>query len=167
MVPLSSRLELNGGAVTRKWIDGFAPAALELIREPTEADVAAHNTRRKTALDLPDGMTSFAIEPAVAGAAVDARIGSFPVRPAVLRASGKMPNRYGIEVDRLTAIPGILSTSATGSWSWRACGPREITDARRREAGAGRRDASRLAPSHIAAIERRHRRCPMRAWRNW
>jgi hypothetical protein len=63
----------------------------------------------KTALDLPDGVTSLAIEPAAASVAVDPRIGTFPVKPAVLRASGKMPNWYGIEVDRLTAIPGILS----------------------------------------------------------
>jgi len=70
---------------------------------------ASGGEKPKTALDLPDGTTSFAIQPAVAGAAVDPRIGSFPVKPAVLRASGKMPNWYGIEVDRLTAIPGILS----------------------------------------------------------
>ncbi|MDB5673176.1 MAG: hypothetical protein JWM65_158 [Sphingomonas bacterium] len=69
---------------------------------------ASGGEKPKTALDLPDGTTSFAIQPAAAGA-VDPRIGSFPVRPAVLRASGKMPNWYGIEVDRLTAIPGILS----------------------------------------------------------
>jgi hypothetical protein len=70
---------------------------------------ASGGEKPKTALDLPDGTTSFAIQPAVAGAMVDPRIGSFPVRPAAYRASGKMPNWYGIEVDRLTAIPGILS----------------------------------------------------------
>lgn len=63
----------------------------------------------RTALDLPDGKTSMMIEPAVAGAAVDSRIGSYPVTPATYRVAGKMPNWHGIEVDRLTAMPGVFS----------------------------------------------------------
>lgn len=79
------------------------------LMDAIAAAKASGGVKPKTALDLPDGLTSLAIDPAVAGAAVDPRIGSFPVKPAVLRASGKMPNWYGIEVDRLTAIPGVLS----------------------------------------------------------
>lgn len=62
----------------------------------------------KTALDLPEGQTSFAIEPAKAGDPIDPRVASFPARPAAYRASGRMPNYFGVEIDRLQAIPGVL-----------------------------------------------------------
>lgn len=65
--------------------------------------------RPRTALDLPDGKTSMMIEPAVAGAPVDSRIGHYPVKPATYRPAGKMPNWYGIEVDRLSAMPEVIS----------------------------------------------------------
>jgi hypothetical protein len=79
------------------------------LLEAILAAKASGGERPKTALDLPDGTTSFAIVPAAAGAAVDPRIGSYPVKPALYRGAGKMPNWYGIEVDRLTAMPGVLS----------------------------------------------------------
>lgn len=38
-----------------------------------------------------------------------ARLAGLPVVAADLRAAGKMPNYFGIEIDRLPAVPGILA----------------------------------------------------------
>jgi len=37
------------------------------------------------------------------------RLKGLPVVAADLRAAGKVPNYYGIEIDRLPAIPGVLA----------------------------------------------------------
>jgi len=65
--------------------------------------------RPEDELDLPEGVTSFAIQPPPAGTVPDPRIGAFPVRPAVYRAAAKIPNFYGITIDRITAIPGVIA----------------------------------------------------------
>ncbi|HLL31602.1 MAG TPA: hypothetical protein VK403_11445, partial [Allosphingosinicella sp.] len=38
-----------------------------------------------------------------------ARLSGLPVVAADLRAAGKMPNYFGIEIDRLPAVPGVLA----------------------------------------------------------
>lgn len=76
-----------------------------------EAVVAAKDgatEKPKNALALPPGITSFAIAPAKAGDAIDPRVTSFPTRPAAYRASGRAPNYFGVEIDRLQAMPGVL-----------------------------------------------------------
>jgi hypothetical protein len=40
---------------------------------------------------------------------VDPRLSGYKVVPAEFRAAGPVPNYYGVQVDRLTAIPGILA----------------------------------------------------------
>lgn len=40
---------------------------------------------------------------------VDPRLASYKVVPATFKAAGPVPNYYGVQVDRLTAIPGILA----------------------------------------------------------
>jgi hypothetical protein len=42
------------------------------------------------------------------GAVVDPRLSAYTITPASFRAYGRTPNYYGVQVDRLTAIPGIL-----------------------------------------------------------
>lgn len=39
---------------------------------------------------------------------VDARLGAYKVVPASFRPAGPVPNYYGVQVDRMTAIPGVL-----------------------------------------------------------
>ena len=62
----------------------------------------------RSPLDLPDGVTTMAIEPAQPGAPVDPRIGAFPVRPAEYHPFGKFQNTTGELVDRLTEMPGVF-----------------------------------------------------------
>ena len=39
---------------------------------------------------------------------IDPRLSAYKVVPATLKAAGPVPNYYGVQVDRLTAIPNIL-----------------------------------------------------------
>ena len=39
---------------------------------------------------------------------VDPRLSSYKVVPASFKAAGPVPNYYGVQVDRMTAIPGVL-----------------------------------------------------------
>ena len=55
------------------------------------------------------GLTSLAIEPAAPGMAVPARLAALPRVAASYRASGKMDNFFGVMVERLTPMPGVLS----------------------------------------------------------
>jgi hypothetical protein len=47
--------------------------------------------------------------PAEASSPRPARLAGLPVVPAELRAAGKLPNYFGIEIDRLPAVPGVLA----------------------------------------------------------
>lgn len=62
--------------------------------------------RPKNALDLPPGITSLRLEP---GASTDPRLPAAKIIPARLVPAGPMPNFFGIEVDRLTAIDGVFA----------------------------------------------------------
>ncbi|MDH7975785.1 hypothetical protein QH494_26675 [Sphingomonas sp. AR_OL41] len=62
----------------------------------------------RTLFDLPEGVTTMAIEPARPGAAIDPRIGTFPVVPAAYHSFGKIPNGGANLIDRLTAMPGVF-----------------------------------------------------------
>lgn len=59
-------------------------------------------------LQLPEGITTFAIDQKRAGQTLDPRIGTFPVRPAAYRPAGKRSNFHGAAVDRLTEMPGVF-----------------------------------------------------------
>jgi len=56
----------------------------------------------------PNRLASMEVVPPDPSMALPAGFGGHPVVPALLRAAGKMPNYYGIEIDRLNAIPGVL-----------------------------------------------------------
>ena len=54
------------------------------------------------------GLTAMRVEPASASTYVPAVLASLPRVAAAYRASGKMNNYFGMLVDRLTALPGVL-----------------------------------------------------------
>lgn len=62
----------------------------------------------RTEADLPPGLNTISWEVPVAGYAVDPRLSAYKIVPAELHAASRIPNYYGLMIDRLTAIPGIL-----------------------------------------------------------
>jgi len=59
-------------------------------------------------LELSETLNSISWAPPEPGAQIDPRLASFRIVPAEVRAAGRFPNYYGIQIDRLTPIPGIL-----------------------------------------------------------
>jgi hypothetical protein len=59
-------------------------------------------------MELPETMNSISWEVPQPGAAIDPRLASYHIVPAELGAAGRFPNYYGVQIDRLTAIPGVL-----------------------------------------------------------
>jgi hypothetical protein len=55
------------------------------------------------------GLTSLALEPAAPAMAVPARLAGLPRVAASYRASGKVDNFFGVMVERLTPVPGVLA----------------------------------------------------------
>lgn len=60
-------------------------------------------------LDLPESLNSISWEVPEAGASIDPRLSSYRIRPAELRAARRFPNYFGVQIDRLTSLPGILA----------------------------------------------------------
>lgn len=58
--------------------------------------------------EFPGKMTTTSWLPPVAGDAIDPRLASFTIVPADLHASGRVPNYFGLQIDRLTPVPGVL-----------------------------------------------------------
>lgn len=54
-------------------------------------------------------MNSQQVVPAAAGAMLPARLAGLPVVPAELRAAGKVPNFFAVEIDRHPPIDGVLA----------------------------------------------------------
>lgn len=52
---------------------------------------------------------SHSLSPPDPAAKLPPRLAGLPVVPADLRAAAKMPNYFGIEIDRLPAVPGVLA----------------------------------------------------------
>ena len=68
----------------------------------------------KAKADEVDGLRSGALTmvrwtPRDSSMAVDPRLSAYKVVPASFRAAGPVPNSYGVQVDRMTAIPGVLA----------------------------------------------------------
>lgn len=58
---------------------------------------------------LRDGsLTMMRWKPYDSSMAIDPRLTSFKVAPAQFRPAGPVPNYFGVQVDRMTAIPGVL-----------------------------------------------------------
>ncbi|MCW6535625.1 hypothetical protein [Sphingomonas lycopersici] len=64
----------------------------------------AGKPKGKSAIDA-EGL---ALEPATAAMPVDPRLAALKVRAADFRPSGKLPNYYGLRIDRLPAIAGVM-----------------------------------------------------------
>lgn len=62
----------------------------------------------KTPFDLPADVSSLTWTVPEAGVIADPRLAGHTIVPARLRAAGPIPNYYGVAVDRMTAIPGVL-----------------------------------------------------------
>jgi len=54
-------------------------------------------------------ITMMRLTPSSGTMPVDPRLASYKIVPATYRAAGPVPNYYGVQVDRLTAIPGVLA----------------------------------------------------------
>ena len=55
------------------------------------------------------GLTGMRVEPMQATDPVPASLVNLPRQAAVYRAAGKIDNFFGVQIDRLTALPGVLS----------------------------------------------------------
>lgn len=62
-----------------------------------------------TDMDLPETMNSLSWEPPGPDIAVDPRLSAYKVVPADLWASQGFPNYFGIQIDRMTPVPGVLA----------------------------------------------------------
>lgn len=62
-------------------------------------------------MDPDTAVTPFSILPPVAAIPVDPRLTSFTVRPAVYSAGRKFPNYFGLIVDRINPMPGVIAYS--------------------------------------------------------
>lgn len=69
---------------------------------------ASGGTQIRDPLELPEGITTFAIDQKRSGQASDPRLGTFPRRAAVYLPAGKRSNLHGVAVDRLTEMPGVF-----------------------------------------------------------
>lgn len=63
----------------------------------------------KTGFDLPADVSSLTWDLPEEGEITDPRLAGYSIVPAQLRAAGHIPNYYGVAVDRITAIPGIVT----------------------------------------------------------
>jgi hypothetical protein len=79
-----------------------------LIEERDRAKTAGKELPR-TAIDLPESMTSTGWAPPVAGDRIDPRLANYTVEPAELHASRRVPNYLGLEIDRMMPIDGVLA----------------------------------------------------------
>lgn len=59
-------------------------------------------------LELPESLNSISWAPPEPGARIDPRLAAYRIVPADLRAGGRFPNYYGVQIDRLTPVPGVL-----------------------------------------------------------
>lgn len=88
---------VNAGAVVLNWLE-------ERQRAKAEKREVPH-----TDMDLPETLNTLGWKPAVAGAPVDPRLAAYTIIPAELHASRRFPNYFGVQVDRITPIPGVIA----------------------------------------------------------
>ncbi len=76
--------------------------------ELVEKAKAAGATPPKTDFDLPGGASPYAWDVPVSGDPIDPRLAAFTIIPADVRAAGRFPNYFGVAIDRLGPVPGVL-----------------------------------------------------------
>lgn len=94
--------QADAGAVTN--LGRIGNTFLDLVAESKRNG----SDRPDDLFDLGEGKTTVQIAPAASDEAPDPRIGTFPVRRAQYRPAGKLPNWYGVGIDRLTEMPGVF-----------------------------------------------------------
>ncbi len=87
---------VNAGTVKSNLTDAYQLAKDKAIEKP------------KDDFDLPAGINAMGWGPPSSEDAMDARLSKYKVTAAKLRPSRRFPNYFGVFIDRLTAIPGIL-----------------------------------------------------------
>jgi hypothetical protein len=87
---------VNGGMMKLNWMEERQKAKDEGRPLP------------KTEFDIPEHLTSISWEVPVDGAAIDPRLSDYKILAADLHATSGFPNYFGLVIDRVTAIPGIL-----------------------------------------------------------
>ncbi|MEO8722356.1 MAG: hypothetical protein ABI395_02380 [Sphingobium sp.] len=80
---------------------------LNLMEQMSKAK-AEGKEKPKSDFDLPEGMTSIGWDVPVAGTDIDPRLLAYKIVPAELKASGRFQNYFGIQIDRITPIPGVI-----------------------------------------------------------
>lgn len=79
------------------------------VTNPAAARAAAFGEGPVPMQTDPDtSVTVFGINPARAGDEIDPRLRSYTIAPAQLRPGRRFANWFGLTVDRITAIPGVL-----------------------------------------------------------
>lgn len=87
---------VNGGMMTLNWMEERQKAKAEGRPLP------------KTEFDIPEPLTSISWEVPLADQTIDPRLSNYKIMAADLHATSGFPNYFGLVIDRLTAIPGIL-----------------------------------------------------------
>lgn len=78
--------------------------------EATVAVLAAKPANRALAMEQGlKGTTLHALVPPDASTPLPPKLAGLPVTPAEYRAAGKMPNYFGVLIDRLAPMPGVLA----------------------------------------------------------
>lgn len=85
------------GMMADSWLDARAKAKAEGKPVP------------KTGFDLPPDVSSLTWTVPTEGAIDDPRLAAYRIVPAQLRAAGRIPNYYGVPIDRITSISGVLA----------------------------------------------------------
>ena len=85
------------GAVNATMADALISPGMLNDVPPTDVEALRNGTITMMRWTLPD--TSLSVDP---------RLSAYKVVPAQFKPAGPVPNYYGVQVDRLTAIPGVI-----------------------------------------------------------
>jgi len=99
----SIQFEVKAGQIVYAGVMGIS-----VLKERAKAKAEGKEPIRNE-MDLPESLNSMGWEAPAAGAYIDPRLASYPIVPADLHATGRFPNYFGITIDRLTPIPGVLA----------------------------------------------------------
>jgi hypothetical protein len=99
----SIAFEVKPGVITNA---GMMKLNLVAAREAAKAE---GKEMPKTELDLPESLNGVGWQVPADGDAIDPRLAGYKVVPAEIRAYGRIPNFFGVAIDRMTEIPGLLA----------------------------------------------------------
>jgi hypothetical protein len=88
---------------------GVRPGQITDIGELRYPRLEAVGPRGTDRMFGPNRLSVMAINPPTEAMPVPARLSGMPIVPAELRAADKMPNHFGVIIDRLPGVPGVLA----------------------------------------------------------